>query len=226
MQHFRPTLAFKLPIPLAPTLYLLSLLSHHRFLVLAVSLHLLLLPPGFFRVVQWNAGGLPARSTKLPHFILSHPIDLICIQKSNLNLSFSFRIPRFSALRSHRTHSQSGILLITRMLSAASSFSSGKAYPSVNFLPPLFLHLTPTVIMWGSTSLYTTPPHSHSLMFTLPLFALFRRMAEPTPFFPLSLQKISSFWGTSIAITLSGTQEVLPTSAERKYSTGSSPPPQ
>ena len=35
--------------------------------------------------------------------------------------------------------------------------------------------------------------------------------------------EISSFWGTSIAITPSGTQEVLPTSAGRKYSTGSSP---
>ena len=48
-------------------------------------------------------------------------------------------------------------------------------------------------------------------------------MAEPTPFllpfFPP--QEIFSFWGTSIAITPSGTQEVLPTPAERKYLTGS-----
>ena len=36
-------------------------------------------------------------------------------------------------------------------------------------------------------------------------------------FFP---PEISSFWGTSIAITPSGTQEVLPTPAGRKYSTG------
>ena len=50
-------------------------------------------------------------------------------------------------------------------------------------------------------------------------------MAEPIrslpPFFPPP--EISSFWGTSIAITLSGTQELLPTPAGRKYSTGSSP---
>ena len=50
-------------------------------------------------------------------------------------------------------------------------------------------------------------------------------MAEPTPFlspfFPPP--KISSFWGTSIAITLSGTQKVLLTPAGRKYSTGLSP---
>ena len=49
-------------------------------------------------------------------------------------------------------------------------------------------------------------------------------MAEPTTFllqfFPPP--EISSFWGTSLAITISGTQEVLPTPARRKYSTGSS----
>ena len=33
------------------------------------------------RAFQWNAGGLRARSTKLLHFILSHPVDLICIQE-------------------------------------------------------------------------------------------------------------------------------------------------
>ena len=49
-------------------------------------------------------------------------------------------------------------------------------------------------------------------------------MAEPTPFLPQFFPppEISSFWGTSIAITPSGTQELLPTPAGRKYSTGSS----
>ena len=59
-------------------------------------------------------------------------------------------------------------------------------------------------------------------MCTPPLFALPQRMAEPTPFLPPP--EIFSFWGTSIAITPSGTQESLPTPAEKKYSTGSSPP--
>ena len=58
-----------------------------------------------------------------------------------------------------------------------------------------------------------------------PLFAPPQRMAEPIPslpqFFPPP--ETFSFWGTSIAITPSGTQEVLPTPAGRKYSTGSSP---
>ena len=48
-------------------------------------------------------------------------------------------------------------------------------------------------------------------MCTLPLFAFLRRMTEPTPFLPpfFPLPEISSFLGTSIAITLSGTQKVL-----------------
>ena len=60
-------------------------------------------------------------------------------------------------------------------------------------------------------------------MFMLPLFALLR-LAEPTPFlssfFPPP--QISSFWGTSIAITPFGTQKILPALAGRKYSIGSS----
>ena len=42
-------------------------------------------PPDSLRVLKWNAGGLRARSTELLHFLLSHPVDLICIQESNLN---------------------------------------------------------------------------------------------------------------------------------------------
>ena len=49
---------------------------------------------------------------------------------------------------------------IPRTLAAALSFSSGRAYLFLNFLPPPFLRLIPTLIMWGSASLLTTPPHS------------------------------------------------------------------
>ena len=111
MLHSRPTLIFKSPTSLLPILYLLSLPPHHCLLLLAVLLRLLLpLPPDSLRVLQWNARGLRAKSTKLLHFLLSHPVHLICIQESNLNSSSSFRIPGFSALRSDRTHSRSGIL--------------------------------------------------------------------------------------------------------------------
>ena len=111
MQHSHPTLTFKLLILFLPTLYLLPLHPHHLLMLLAVFLYLLLSLPlsNSLRVLQWNAGDLRARRTKLIHFILSHPVDLIYIQESNLNLSSSFWIPGFSALRSDCTHSRSGI---------------------------------------------------------------------------------------------------------------------
>ena len=111
MQHSHPTLAFKPFILFPPTLYLFPLHRHHRLMLLAVSLYLLLsLPlPNSLRVLQGNAGGLLVRSTKLIHFISSHLVDLIRNQESNLNLSSSFRILGFSALRSDGTHSRSGI---------------------------------------------------------------------------------------------------------------------
>ena len=150
MQHSHPTLAFKPLILFPPTLYLLPLHPHHRLTLLAVSLYLLL-PfsfPNSLRTFQWNAGGLRARSTKLQHFISSHPVDLICIQESNLKLSFSFRIPGFSALRSDGTHSRSSIFS-TDVTDASGGviILSGRVYPSLSFLPPLFLRLTPTLIM-------------------------------------------------------------------------------
>ena len=111
MQHSHHTLAFKLLILFPPTLYLLPLHPHHCLMLLAVSLYLLLsLPlPNSLRVLEWNAGGFRARNTKLIDFISSHTVDLIYIQESNLNLCSSFRIPGFSALQSHGTHSRSGI---------------------------------------------------------------------------------------------------------------------
>ena len=49
-------------------------------------------------------------------------------------------------------------------------------------------------------------------------------MAEPNPFLPSFFPppEISSFWGTSIAIAPSGTQEIPPIPAKKKYSIGSS----
>ena len=81
MQYSHPTLAFKPLILFPPTLHHLPMHPHHRLTLLAVSLYLLLfLPlPDSLRVLQWNAEGLRARSTELLHFILSHPVDLVCI---------------------------------------------------------------------------------------------------------------------------------------------------
>ena len=105
MLHSLPILVFRPSIPVGLVQYLLPLTLHHRPLLLPFLLRLLSL-----RVLQWNAEGLRAMSTKLFHFLSTHPVDLIFIQKSNLNSSSSFQIPGFSALRSDRTHSRSGIL--------------------------------------------------------------------------------------------------------------------
>ena len=156
MLHFLPILAFKSLTPLLPTLYLFPLLPHYRLLLLAVSLHLLLsLPPDSLGVFRWNIGGLRARSTELLHLLLSHPVDFICIKESNLNSSSSFPIPD-SLLLCVLIAPTPGLafsLVMPRTLAAALSFSSGRAYPSLNFLPPLFLRLISILIMQGSTSL-------------------------------------------------------------------------
>ena len=80
MLHSHPTLVSKPLILHLPIIYLLPLPSHHRPSLLAILLHLLPShPPDSLRVLQWNAGGLRARSTELLYFLLSHPVDLICI---------------------------------------------------------------------------------------------------------------------------------------------------
>ena len=151
IQHSHPTLTFKSLILFPPNFYLLPLHPNHRLMSLAVSLYLRLPLPllNSLRVLQWNAGGLRARSTELLHFILSHPVDLICIREPNLNLSYSFRIPGFLALRSDGTPTPHLVffLLMSQTLAAASSFSSGRSYSSLSFLSLLFLRLTPTIIM-------------------------------------------------------------------------------
>ena len=112
MLHSRVTLVSKPPILHPPILYPLSsspsppsLAPGHPSTPPASSP-----TPDSLRVLQWNAGGLRGRSTELLHFLSSYLVDFICIQESNLNSSSSFRISGFSALRSDRTHSRSGIL--------------------------------------------------------------------------------------------------------------------
>ena len=195
---------------------------------LAFLLRLLspLLPPDSLRVLQWNAGGLRARSTELLHFLSSHPVDLICIQESNLNSSSSFRIPGFSGLRFDHTNSRSGILspdathasgdviIFVRQSLSFSELSTS----SLSSLDPYSDYLGTNISLNNSSS-------RSFLNVYAPLFAPPQRMAEPipslSPFFPPP--EISSFWGTSIAINPFGTQELLLTPAGKKYSTGSSP---
>ena len=224
MRHSRITPVSKLLILHLPILYLLPLPLHHRPLLLAIFLRLLP-PPDSLRVLQWNAGGLRARSIELLHFLSSHPVDLICIQESNLNSSSSFRIPGFSALRSDRTHSRSGIL--TPDITHASSGVLIFVRQGLSFSEPSTSSLSSLDPYSDYVGINISLNYSSLVSFLnvyAPLFAPPQRMAKSIPslppFFPPP--EISSFWGTSIAITPSDTQKVLPIPAGRKYSTGSS----
>ena len=218
MLHSRPTLVFKPLISLLP--------PNHRPLLLAVLL--CLLPPFLpdsVRILQWTARGLRARSTELLHFLSSHPVDLICIQESNLNSSSSFQIRGFCALHSDCTHSRSGILFpdathasggVIIFVRQGLSFSK-LSTSSLSSLDPYSDYVGVNISLNNSSSLsflnvYAPPicsfPTNERTDFFLP------------PFFPLP--EISSFCETLTAITPYGTQEVLLTPAGRKYLTGSS----
>ena len=227
MQHCHPNLAFKPPTLLPPTSYLLPMHPPHPVMFLAAFLYLLLpLSPKSLKVLQWNSRGLRARSgSELIHFISSHPVDLIGIQKFNLNSSSSFQMLGFSALRSDCTHSQSGIL------SPEGPHASGGVIILVRQGLSFSKLYTSSLFSLDSYSDYVgvkiLPSNSFSLSFLsvyAPLFALLRRIAESTPFFPPFFHPslISLFWGTSTAVSASETQKVLLTPVLRKYSIGSS----
>ena len=217
MLHSCPTLVSK-PLSSIFPFYIFSLcpLTSIPCSWLSFCASRLLFPPDSLRVLQWNAGGLQARSTELLHFLSSHPVDLICIQESNLNSSSSFRIPGFSALRSDRTHSRSGtlfsdathasggVVIFVRQGLSFSELSSS----SLSSLDPYSDYVGINISLSNSSSVSFLNVYA-------PLFACPQRMAKLTPFLFLFFPppEISSFWGTSIAITPSGTQEVLPTPA-------------
>ena len=78
-----------------------------------------------------ECGGLLARSTELLHFISSHPVDLN-------SSSFSGFLDSLLCDPMAPTLDLVFFLLMSQTLAVASSFSSGRAYPSLSFLPPLF----------------------------------------------------------------------------------------
>ena len=149
MPHLRPTFVFKPLIPLLPILYLLPLLPHHCPLLLAVLLRLQLplplTPSQFFNGMQgvFEPEALScftffrpipltlsvSRNPILTHLPLSRSLDsLLCVLIApNPDLAFSLQMPR--------------------TLAVVSSFSSGRAYLFLNFLPPPSLRLIPTLIM-------------------------------------------------------------------------------
>ena len=142
MLHLHPTFVFKPLIPLLPILYLLPLLPHYCPLLLAVLLRLQLpLPPDTLIVLQWNAGGLRARSTEL--------LLTLSVSRNPIlaHLPLSGSLDSLLCVMIAPTPSRAFSLLMPCTLAAASSFSSGRAYLSLNFLPPLSLRLIPTLII-------------------------------------------------------------------------------
>ena len=148
------------------------------------------------RVLQWNTGGPRAKSTELLHFLSSHPVDLICVQESNLNSSSSFRIPGFSALRFDCTHFWSAILSpdgthacsgVVIFVWQGLSFSE-LSTSSLSSLDPYSDYVGINISLSNSSSVSFLNVYA-------PLFAPPQKMAELTPFLPSFFPppEISSF---------------------------------
>ena len=150
MLHSRITLASKPPILLPPILYPLPLPLHHRPLLLTVLLRLLrpllsLTLSGFFNgMLGVSVPGV------LNYFTFSYPIQSTLSASRN---PISTPLPLFGFLDFLLCILITLIpglafsLLMPRTPAAALSFSSGRAYPFLNFPPPLFLRSIPTLIM-------------------------------------------------------------------------------
>ena len=98
-------------------------------------------------------------------------------------------------------HTSSDVIIFVRQGLSFSKLSTS----SLSWLDPYFDYVGVSISVNNSSFLSFLNLYD-------PPFALLRWMAKPTPFlspfFPLP--EISSIWGTSIAITPSGTQEALP----------------
>ena len=225
MVYSRLTPVFKSLTPHLPILYLLPLLPHHRSLLLAVLLRLL--PP--LPLTQGSSIGMLEvfKPGALNCFTFFRPILLTLSASRNpifTHLPFSGFLDSLLCDLIARTPGLAFSLVIPRTLTAASSSSSGRAYPSLNFSTSSLSSLDPYSDYVGVNISFNNSSSLSFLNVYAPLFALLRQMAEPTPFLPAFFlpPEISLFWGISIAITPSGTREVLPTRSGRKYSTGSS----
>ena len=141
MLHSRVIPVSKPPIPHLLILYLLPLPLHHRPLLLVIFLRLLppLLPltfSGFFNgMLDVSVPGA------LNYFIFYRPIQSILSASRNPILTLlplSGFLDFLLCVLIAPTPGLAFSLLIPRTPAAASSFSYGRAYPFLNFLPPLF----------------------------------------------------------------------------------------
>ena len=181
-------------------------------------------PPCFPQGSSMECWGSP--SQELLHFISSNPVDLICIQKSNLNLSSSFRIPGFSALRSDRTHSWSGIF------STDVTDASGGVIIFVRQGLSFSEHCTSSLslldIYCDCTGVNIYLKDCSSLSFLYVYAPPIRSSPTDSRTYSFSLSILSSSRNLIILWDFnchhpSGTQKVLPTPLGGKLSIGSSP---
>ena len=133
-----------------PSYIFFSCPSHHRPLLLAILLHLL--PPLLPLTLSGFFNGMPEvfEPGALNNFTFFHRILSTLSAFRNQILT---HLPLFGFLDSlfyvliAPTPGLAFSLLMPRMPVAALSFSSDRAYPFLNFLPPLFLRSIPTLIM-------------------------------------------------------------------------------
>ena len=148
MLHSCATLVSKLLIPHLPILYLLPLPSHHRPLLLAILLHLL--PPPLPLTLSGFFNGMLEvfEPGALNYFTFFHPIlSTLSAFRNPILTPFSGFLDSLFCVLIAPTSGLAFSLLMPRMPVAALSFSSDRAYPLLNFLPPLFLRSIPTLIM-------------------------------------------------------------------------------
>ena len=167
MLHSRPTLVSKPLMPHLLILYFLPLPPHHHPLLLAALLRLL--PPLLSLTLLDFFNGMVEvfEPGALNYFTFSCPtLSTLFVSRNPIlpHLFFSRFLDSLLCVLITPTLGQAFSLLMPRTLAAALSFSSGRAYLFLNFPLPLFLLLIPTLIMYGSSSLLTTPPRCHFLM--------------------------------------------------------------
>ena len=150
MQHSHPTLVFKPLILFRPTLHLLcpltTALCSWLFLFTSYFLFPSLTPSGFFNGMLGVSKPGALNCNTLFRLI---PFSLFVFRNQTyIYLPLSGFLDSLLCDLMAPTPDLVFFLLMSQTLGAALSFLSGRAYPSLSFLPPLFLRLTPTLIMW------------------------------------------------------------------------------
>lgn len=66
------------------------------------------------RILQWNACGLAGRRQEFQQFLLTHDIDIACIQETFLKPDKDLSFPGYTSIRSDRTAPKGGLAIFVR----------------------------------------------------------------------------------------------------------------